>query len=298
MRIFWVVAVLVRTALRGLQSSAVTSVAAAGTIAIALVLVGAFALIAGNMQGLLQRFGEELQVVAYLESDIDAAAAQQMVERVATVEGVQEVEWVSPERALERLRESLGGGGLLEGLEENPLPASLEITLAPSHRTPEGIAILVEAVDGLPGVDELAHGQDWVEGYSRVLVLVRSAAVGLGGVLALAALLIVANTIRLAVYAREDELAILSLVGASRTFVRVPFLLEGTLQGAVGGLVALGLLYAAFIMLVPEVQYGLELFLGSQQPRFFAVGEAAWLVAAGAGLGMCGSGAAMLGWRA
>ena len=150
----------------------------------------------------------------------------------------------------------------------------------------------------LPGIDELAHGQDWVEGYARVAALVRAAAVGIGVVLGLAALLIVANTIRLAVYAREDELEILALVGAGRAFVRIPFLIEGTVQGAIGGLAALGILYLGFRLVLPELEYGLEIFVGNAPPRFFVASEVAALVSGGSLLGMFGSFAAVTGWRA
>jgi cell division transport system permease protein len=296
-KVFWVAVVLSRTALRGLQSSLVTSSVAVATIAIALVLVGSFALLVGNMSGLLARFGEELQVVAYLSKSQGDADAQELAARVGSIEGVKSVELVSPEAALERLQRSLGGAELLEGLEGNPLPASLQISLLSSYRTPEGLAILAAALDGLPGIDELAHGQEWVEGYSRAVATARSAAVVLGAVLGLAALLIVANTIRLAVYAREDELEILSLVGASRTFVRVPFLLEGTLQGLLGGLVALAVLFAGFQLLLPEIAYGLEFFLGNAAPQFFRGGEILALVSGGAGLGLLGSAAVLLGSR-
>ena len=296
-RVFWVLVALAQSAIRGLQASPVTSAAAVLTIAVTLILVGAFALLVANMQGLVSRFSEELQVVAYLSDHLNDNQVRELASRVATVEGVQSVEIVSPDEALERLQHSLGGAELLEGLEENPLPPSLEISLVPGRRTPEGLAIVVGSLDGLPGISELGKGQEWVEGYSRAVALMRSATVGLGLVLGLAALLIVANTIRLALYAREDELEILSLVGASRTFVRVPFLLEGTLQGAAGGAVALASLYAAFLLLLPEVQYGLELFLGNRPPRFFGVREAATLVGGGAGLGALGSLAALMGWR-
>jgi cell division transport system permease protein len=126
---------------------------------------------------------------------------------------------------------------------------------------------------------------------------VRTNANVLGGVLGMAALLIVANTIRLAIYSREDELEILSLVGASRTFVRIPFLLEGTAQGAIGGTIAVALLYLGFLLFLPQVEYGLELFIGKASPRFFAVIEAVWLIVGGAALGMFGSALALFGRR-
>ena len=138
-------------------------------------------------------------------------------------------------------------------------------------------------------IDELAHGQEWIEGYSRAVSLVRTGVMAISIVLAMAALLIVANTIRLAVYARRDELEILALVGASRTFVRVPFLLEGTLQGLLGGLIALMAVYGAYELLLPQIRFGLELVVGRAELRFFTTGEAFRLIASGGGLGLLGS---------
>ena len=125
----------------------------------------------------------------------------------------------------------------------------------------------------------------------------RGAALVALAVLAVSALMIVSNTIRLALYSREDELDILSLVGASRTFIRVPFLLEGTIQGLAGGLLAVTLLYVAFQAFSSEIQFGLSFFLGSAKPRFFGWGEIIALVSGGAALGMLGSVAALFGWR-
>jgi cell division transport system permease protein len=116
-------------------------------------------------------------------------------------------------------------------------------------------------------------------------------------VLGLAALLIVANTIRLAVYARRDELEILALVGASRTFVRVPFLLEGTIQGLLGGLIALFVVFGAFELVLPHVRMGLELVVGRAELQFFSTAESIRLVASGAGLGLLGSMTALVGGR-
>jgi cell division transport system permease protein len=288
-----------RTALRGLRSSPVTSATAVATIGVSLVLVGAFTLLLGNMEDLLERFGEDLHVTAYLEVGLGADAQRALVERVATVEGVAEVRVVSPEEALERFRAGVGhGASLLEGLDENPLPASLEITLEVARRTPEGLRVVVESLDGLPGIAELASGREWVEGYLRAVALVRGIGIGLGVILALATLLIVANTIRLAVLARRDEIEILALVGASRAFVAIPFLLEGLVQGALGGAAALAVLLGLFHLVLPGFEFGLEFLLGGVAPRFFSLREAAVLVGGGAGLGLFGSAAAVAGgWK-
>ncbi len=289
----------VRTSLRGLRSSPVTSAAAVATIGVSLVLVGTFALLLWNMEGLLNRFGDALFVTAYLEDGLPVEDRRALVELVATVEGVERVRVVSQREALERFQASVGrGSALLEGLAENPLPASLEITLLAERRSTEGLRVVVESVDGLPGISELASGQDWVEGYLRAVALVRAVGMGLGLILALATVLIVANTIRLAVLARRDEIEILTLVGASRVFVATPFLIEGLVQGAAGGVAAVAVLLGLFQLVLPGFEFGLEFLLGGVAPRFFSVAEVAALVGGGAGLGLFGSAAALTGgWK-
>ncbi len=285
-----------RTSFAGLRASPVTTAVAVVTIGVSLVLVGAFALLLANMEELLSRFGDDLQVTVYLEDGLAAPQVDELLRIALTVEGVQGARVVSKEEALERFRAGVGqGSALLEGLGENPLPASLELTLAPAQRSAAGMARVVGSLEGLAGVTELASGQDWVEGYLRALALLRGIGWGLGLILALATLLIVANTIRLAVFARRDELEILALVGASRVFVNAPFLLEGLLQGAVAGALALALLYALFRLVLPGFEFGLALLLGGVAPRFFEPHEMAALVAGGAALGFVGSAAALAG---
>lgn len=286
----------VRTAVRGLVASPVTSIVAVGTIGVSLVLVGAFALLLFNMEGLLERFGGNLHVTAYLEDGLSPERQEQLASTTRTVEGVAEVRLVTEAEALERFRKGVArGAAFLEGLDENPLPASLEIRLVPERQSAEGMSIVTASLSGLAGVDDLASGQDWVEGYLRVLALVRGLGLGLGVVLVLATLLIVANTIRLAVVARADEVEILALVGASRGFVSVPFLLEGLLQGIAGGLLALLLLFGLFHLVLPGFAFGLELLLGGAVPEFFDARQALGLVLGGALLGCIGSATALLG---
>jgi len=284
-----------RTSVRGLRGSPVTTAVAVVTIGVSLVLVGAFQLLLRNMEELLDDFEEDLHVTAYLKDGLGAGEQQKLEELILTVEGVERVRAVSKADALERFRTGVGqGAALLEGLEENPLPASLEILLVPERRSPEGMRIVAESIEGLPGIADLASGQDWVDGYLRAIALVRGTGIGLGLILAFATLLIVTNTIRLAVFVRRDELEILWLVGASRSFMNTPFLLEGFVQGAVGGTVAVTLLYGVFRLVLPGFEFGLEVVLGAA-PRFFTPAEVLVLVSEGAGLGLIGSIAAVSG---
>jgi cell division transport system permease protein len=285
-----------RSALRGIAASPATSGVAVATIGITLVLVGAFLLLVTNMERMLERFGDALHVTAFLEPGTSADRQRELATLAGSIEGVEAVRLVSSGEALERFTQGVGrGAALLEGLSENPLPASLEVTLAPAHQSAEGLGRVAAALEGAPGVEDVSSGRDWVEGYLRAISLVRAVGWGLAIILTLATLLIVANTIRLAVLSRRDELEILSLVGASRAFVNTPFLLEGAVQGIAGGALALVLLYGLFRLVLPGFEFGLEMLLGGLSPRFFSGVEAALLVGAGAGLGLFGAGAALAG---
>jgi cell division transport system permease protein len=296
----WRALYFVRTALDGLRSSPVTSAVAVGTIATTLVVMGVFGLALKQMSGIVARVGEDLTVSAYLADSVDDAAARELATRVATVEGVASVEVVTRDEALRRFESAAGDRtGLLDGLVENPLPASLEIALAPSERSKDGIARLVDAIEGLPGIEEVGHGEDWVDSYGRVLGGLRVVALVLGLVFALAALLIVSNTIRLAVYARRDEVEILALVGASRGFIGTPFVLEGALEGSVGALLALAVLFAGFELGTALLGSSLAFLIGHSDPVFFDGVELVAFVIAGASLGCVGSLSALgSAWRA
>ena len=282
-------------ALRGLAASPVTSAVAAGTIALCLLLAGAFALLLVNMERVLSHFGEEVRISAYLSDALSSDEQAALAGRVQQLPGVESVASVSKQAALERFRASpFGRASLLDGLDENPLPASIEIVLVPEQRSGAGVDALVARLADLPGIEELGYGHEWVEGYARAVRLVRGIALSLGVVLALATLLIVSNTIRLAVYSRRDEIEILALVGGGRVFVATPFLLEGLLEGAAGGALALALLALAFHGATAGFGDGFELLLGSTPPVFFGPAEAFGLVGGGALLGALGSAAAVL----
>jgi cell division transport system permease protein len=279
-----------RTSLRGIAATPGTAIVATATITVALVLVGAFGLVVLNMQALLARVGDAVQVTAFLDDGLPEADRAVLVAKIGAISGVARAELVSEAQALERFKGGVGQGfALVEGLGSNPLPASIEITLELRYRTPGDLSRVASAVAGLPGVADITSGADWVEGYVRALALVRGLAIGLGVILVLATTLIVSNTIRLAVLSRRDELEILALVGASRSFVNTPFLIEGLLQGAAAGALAWALLYALFRSVLPGFEAGLAFVLGGVEPRFFDLIESAWLCGGGAGLGLLGS---------
>lgn len=275
---------------RGLRASAGSAWFAVVTMALALMLAGAFGIAIGNMQDVVERAGDRLTLSAYLAPEVDDAERAALAERAARIEGVQGVEAVSAPMALARFPERTGvSAPPPELLGENPLPASLEVRLRAESRSPAQAQAVRTALEALPGVTEVSDGGDWLPGYLRAIDLVRGAGLAVGFVLALATLVIVASTIRLAHVARRDELEILALVGASRTTMSLPFLLEGALQGACAGVLALLLLRALFAWARPAADAALAFLAGPEATRFLSAFEGLALIATGALLGLLGA---------
>ena len=281
-----------RSGLRGIRATPLVFAASVGTMAAGLLLLGVFLLVVENMRAVVERFGHELRVVAFLHDGdgSDPAALESLRTRAAALPGAASVEYVSPEAALERLRADLGGDAeILDGLDRNPLPAALEVEVLPGKRAPEQVQDLATALAALPEVDDVRYGSDWVEGYARVLSAIEWGGAILAVFLLLVLGAIVAGTVQLAIYAREEEIEILRLVGASGWFVRLPFYLEGALQGAVAAAVAVGLLYSLLALGLPWIREPLALLLGRAEPAFFGAFEVALLLLVGVGLGVGGA---------
>jgi len=175
------------------------------------------------------------------------------VDRLGEDAAVESVEFVPREEAVARFRKLFADLATLpDDLDQNPFPASLEVTIAPAHRSPEAVRRFVEAYEEAPGIEEVQYDMLWIERLSTAVRLIRGVGLFLGGVLVLAGVFTISNVIRLTVYARQDELDIMRLVGATRAYVRGPFMMEGMLQGGLGGLVSVGLLWLAFRVAAPE----------------------------------------------
>ncbi|MBW2280392.1 MAG: ABC transporter permease [Deltaproteobacteria bacterium] len=280
-----------RDGLRGLRQAPLVFLMSVSTMAAGLLMLSAYLLVVQNMRTVLETAGADLTLVAFLTpGEPDEAVVADLAARFGGIDSVDSVTFVSRERALSRLREDLGSEAtILEDMRENPLPASFEIQLIPEARTPEGVRRVASRLAEADGVDDVRYGEAWVEGYARVLRALEWIGAGFGGCLMLVLAVIVAGTVRLAVYARSDEIQIQRLVGAGGLFVRLPFYLEGALQGATGAGTALLLLWLAFSSALPSAGEAVQLLLGRAAPSFFGVTEIIALILLGAGLGVGGS---------
>ena len=276
---------LLRRALINLWRAPLPSLLAVVTIALALFLGGALAFSILGARALLASWGAQPTVTAYLDRALSEDQARAVAARVHADHPEVEVVLVSPAQALDRLRVQLGNlGGALDGLPRNPLPATLELT------PPGGsdLRALADGISGVGGVAEVDYGREWVDRLEALGGALRGFGTASLALLAFAALLVVANTIRLAVYARRDEIEIMKLVGATDGYVRAPFLLEGALQGLCGAALAAGGLLAVQRLVLPRAAAAFTFASGGSAPHL-AAQHCALLAAAGALVGLCGS---------
>lgn len=259
--------------------------AAVTTITVALLVVGAALLIGLNLARVAALVEDQVQVVAFLQAGLGPAGADEARAAAAALPGVQAVRFVGREEALSRLQAHLGEGmSFTDLVGTNPLPDSLELQLTDASRAAEVAAALARQ----PGVTDVGYGGQVVD---RLLAFTRGIRL-LAGMLTLflagVALIVVVNTIRLTVIARRQEIEIMALVGATRWFIRWPFVLEGLFEGIAAAILAvfvLGGLYVAGALRLAATMP----FLPLVAPADAALTLVGWLLAAGAGVGTAGS---------
>jgi cell division transport system permease protein len=225
-----------------------------GTIAVSLFVLGAFLTVAGNLGDVVTKWTEKIQIIVYLEADIEDRVQASLENRLSEDPAVESLDLVDRAEALERFKTLFRDlSSLPEDLGENPFPASYEVNLRPGHQSPAEVQRLAEAFADVPGVQEIQYDLLWIERLATGVRLLRAVGVFLGGILVLAGIFTISNVIRLTVYAREDELDIMRLVGATRAYVKGPFVVEGMLQGGLGGLFAAGLLWVTLRWLARDL---------------------------------------------
>ncbi len=275
-------------ALTSLWRSRLINALSVGTIAVSLFVLGAFLAVASSLNDIVTRWTQKVQVVFFLEDGIEDRVRESLENRLEEDAAVESSTLVSRREALERFRALFRDlRSLPEDLGENPFPASLEVSLKPGHQSPGEVQRLVQAYEKAPGVREAQYDLLWIDRLATGVRLVRGAGAFLGGILVLAGVFTISNVIRLTVYAREDELDIMRLVGATQAYVKGPFVAEGMIQGGLGGLLAVLLLWLAFRFLRQDLLAASDLI--GRAPLTLPVELALVLVLGGMAVGVAGS---------
>lgn len=232
--------------------------ASIGTVAVSLFVLGVFLILVLNMNRLAGMLESQVQISVYLEDHLTDREKRQIGYDIESLQGIDSVTYVDRETAKERLKERLGDQKyLLDALsEDNPMPDAFEVTVT----TPAVVESAAGAIAAMQGVEEAKYGQDVVEHLFDITRLMRIFGFVLMGLLGGATLFIISNTIRLTVFARRKEIAIMKYVGATDWFIRWPFLLEGIVLGCIGGFIAAVALRSFYAAMAAKIYSTLAFF--------------------------------------
>jgi cell division transport system permease protein len=280
---------LLGEALRDLRRAGRVAINAIMLITLSLAALGAFWLLSSNLGQAVAQFRERVKIVVYLKREPPAAEANALAERVRRMPGVASARYVGKAEALGTLRQVLGkDASVADSLPQNPLPASLEITPTDEGSTLEGARALVTRLAALPETDEIGGGVDWMERFAHGQRLLWVFGLGVGAVLALAAILTVTTATTLVLHARRDEMEIMRLVGAPEHVVRMPLLLQGMMQGLMGAMLAVWVLIACYALAGPRLEPLVSEVLGVTRLAFLQPLNIVALMLAGTLLGGVG----------
>jgi cell division transport system permease protein len=260
------------------------------TMAMTLFVFGAFMLLQENLQSLLNSWGNEIQINAYLDKELSAGDVQKLLDRVRAFPEVERVRHISQERAWQEFQAALGAqSGVLEGLPQDVLPASFEIAIRPNFRDGPVVQEVADRLRKEKGITTVEYPEEWLDRLSLVILAVQWAKWVLGGVLFLITFFIVGSAVKLAIVARKEEIEIMQLVGASEEMIQAPFVFEGMIQGLIGALVSLVCLWFMFQFLRDQIPASVGLFGAQTRFQFLDPPQIGLLLAIGWLLGAAGS---------
>jgi cell division transport system permease protein len=270
--------VSIHTALTAFKRSPLLSALSITTIAFSLFAFGLFGLVALNIRDALQRVEERVEIRAFVADGTSIERITAASDEIAKYPEVLKVEIVTQDQALARARKELGE--FSDVFDGQFLPSSLDVKLKPGFRDPKTVRRVVDQVKGYDFVDDVRYGEEWIAQLYRLRNIAGAAGIALGLAFAAVAIIIIGATIRMAVLARSREISIMRLVGATDGFIRRPFLIEGSIKGVLGGLLALVLTYLAMRVLDQYLHF---------QTAFFDRRLATLGVVFGAIMGLLGS---------
>ncbi|MBI5233372.1 MAG: ABC transporter permease [Deltaproteobacteria bacterium] len=270
-------------AFKNMREGLGTSFLSALTVGFCLAIPGFFLVVFVNLSAVVSSWGERTHIVAYLDDGADATRTRAAV---AAIMGVLEIKYISSADALNQLKQELKDHGhILEGVDQNPLPASFEIMVAAEHRAPEKVSEIVRRLKAIKGLDDVVYSMQWLDTFSALIRMIEVLAFFVGVFLLVSAMFIITNTIRLSVYSRADEIEVMRLMGSSEGFIRIPFYIASSLEGVLGGLFAFFLVTGALGILFDRMPGQFSFLVAAPRPLFSVF---LLSVAAGAVMGVAG----------
>lgn len=259
-------------------------------ICLSFLILGIFLSLSNNLQYSAQQLSKDMAVVLYLEKNLTRIEVSQIEEKLKRSSSVAKIQFISSKKALEKFQIKFPElQGIIENLKINPFPPSFEIVIREKSLSSDEIQNFIQEMRDMDGIEDVQFNWDWAEKMKSLSRLVKVVGFFLGGILILASFFIISNVIKLNVFARKEEMEILRLVGATNTFIRIPFLIEGIILGILGGLLSLILLF----LLIKIFPFYLGTSLGALKElinfRYLSLAQTAMLIGGGAIIGFSGS---------
>ena len=227
------------------------------TISLSILIASAFVLFFVNTSDIINSWKKGLRIMAYLKPGLNNDGLKDLKQTIQSLDDVDTVIFVPKQEALKRLKNQMKNqSSLFANLTQNPLPDSIEIRMTATTESWQKIDALATRVEALPQIEEVEYGQRWVGRFAQIISLFRLTGYAMGALFFMATIFIVANTIRLVLYSRREEVEIMRLVGATDNFIKIPFYFEGLIQGALGAIAGLAMLYIAFMFVSSNVEKG------------------------------------------
>ena len=248
----------IKEAVVSLKRNGLMSIASITTVALSLLILGMFLIMVLNLNNMASNLESQVQVSVYLQEGLSDVEIREVGTRITKIPGVNQVLFIDKEEAMNRFKERLGEQqSILQALDgNNPLPNAFEVKMD----KPERVKPVAQTISQFKGVENAKFGQEVVEQLFSLTKMIRVFGVILIAFLALAALFIISNTIRITVFARRKEIGIMKYVGATDWFIRWPFLLEGIVLGCCGGVIAALALRSAYAMIAAKIYNTLAYF--------------------------------------
>lgn len=261
---------VLKQALSGIRRAGFMSVASVLITTFSLLILGIFLLATANLREVLRFAHEKVEIVAFLEEGLTAGGLDSLEAELDAIPFIENKTYVSPGNALDKLRTEFGTRSfLLDALDENPMPASYEITLKPQYRLRDRVISVAQRVGKLPGVEDVSYGRGWIARLEKLVRMLALIDICVGLVVGVASIVTVSYTVRLTLFARKEHIRVLKLVGATDWFVMLPFLLEGVIHGLISVVVSLFIVYGAYR--VVEVRIPQAVFMPLGMILFFAI---------------------------
>ena len=252
---------ILKTTLINVKSNKQLFFASVGTITIALSILGLFLFVYINLNSVLSYWNDQVQLIVYLDDEISNGEKKQLEKLFSSNSEVDSFQFVSREKAWENFQAMFSDkSSFLKSIGFNPLPASYSLKIKPSPERLGSIQSLAEKLHREDGVESVEYGEEWISRFETFMILMRVFLLGLGALLCLGAVLIIANTVKMSVLSRKSEIELMLLTGATPNFIKVPFVLEGVFHGVLGAIISLSLMKVVHLYLVSRLQGSIETF--------------------------------------